>query len=146
MKKLVLVAALGVAALTTSMSAMAATATANFNVVINLTPSCVVTAPTADITLAYTSFQAGAATGSTTATIKCTTSLPYTVALDTIPTAANTGILHTEALSGAGATGPGTGAAQIVTITATAAAAQGGSCAVTAGCSDILARVLTVSY
>ena len=73
-----------------SVNAQAATATGNFNVNITLTSKCEINSTAAatgavisDIALAYTSFQTTAATGSTNFNVRCTTSLPYALALDT---------------------------------------------------------------
>lgn len=71
-----------------SVNAQAATATGNFNVSITLTSKCEINSTAAstgavvsDIALAYTSFQTTAATGSTSFNVRCTNSLPYTLAL-----------------------------------------------------------------
>ncbi len=72
-----------------SVNAQAATATGNFNVNIALTSKCEINSTAAatgavitDIDLTYTSFQTTAATGSTGFNVRCTNSLPYTLALD----------------------------------------------------------------
>lgn len=72
-----------------SVNAQAATATGNFNVNVTLTSKCEINGTAAatgavitDIALAYTSFQTSAATGSTSFNVRCTNSLPYTLALD----------------------------------------------------------------
>ena len=76
MKQHILATALGLFALV-GISAQAATATGNFDVTINLTSACKVsTAPTAAFT--YTSFQATAATFSSSFNIMCTKTLPIT--------------------------------------------------------------------
>ncbi|MCW5651681.1 MAG: hypothetical protein KIS62_18190 [Ramlibacter sp.] len=146
MKKLVLVAALGLAAV--GMSAQAATATGNFDVTINLTSACEIqTSPTAAFT--YTSFQSTAATFSSSFNVRCTNTLPITsITLDsTSVTDDATNLAYTLALSGVPAAG--TGAAQSVSITGSMAANQSGTCA-TATCTNAAAtnkqRTLTITY
>ncbi len=146
MKKLALAALLGFAAV--GMSAQAATATGNFDVTINLTSACeIASSPTAAFT--YTSFQATAATFSSSFNVRCTNTLPITsIALDsTSVTDAATNLAYTLALSGAPTVG--TGANQSVTITGSMAANQAGTCA-TATCTNSASankqRTLTITY
>src|SRR5205823_4757205 len=65
-------------------AAQAATAgPASFNVTVNLTSACQITAGPADVAFTYTSFQGGAATATGGGfSVKCTNTLPYTMALD----------------------------------------------------------------
>ncbi|MBX3589204.1 MAG: spore coat protein U domain-containing protein [Ramlibacter sp.] len=146
MKKLALVAALGLAAI--GMSAQAATATGNFDVTINLTSACeIASSPTA--AFSYTSFQSTAATFSSSFNIRCTNTLPITsITLDsTSVTDAATNLAYTLALSGVPASG--TGASQSVSITGSMAANQAGTCA-TATCTNAASankqRTLTITY
>lgn len=149
MKKLLSTAALSMLALSGLLSgpAQAATATANFNVLINLTSACQLSTPT-DLSFNYTSFQAAAASGTTTFNVKCTNTLPYALSLDLASvTDAATNLAYTLALSGA--TAAGTGADQLITVTGTMALGQGGTCA-TATCNNSSSankqRTLTVTY
>lgn len=125
-----------------TMGANAAAATGSFDVIINLTPTCSVSSGSA-VTLAYTSFQTGAATGSSSLNIKCTNTLPYTAALSGTTTIAGIAFTVTPA-----ATLPtaGTGANQAVTLNVSAAADQSGTCAVAAGCTGTETQTLTVTY
>ncbi len=128
-------------------SAANATSTApqGFNVKVNLTSDCTVSA-IADVQFAYTSFQA-AAQASTGGgfTVTCTNTLPYTMALSA---ASGTviGLNYTLALSAAG--GTGNGLAQAYTINGNMAAGQSGNCATAGGaCSGTdNTKTLTVSY
>lgn len=146
MKKLALVVALGLTAV--GMSANAATATGQFDVTINLTSACeIASSPTAAFT--YTSFQATAATFSSSFNVRCTNTLPITsITLDsTSVTDAATNLAYTLALGAAPAAG--TGANQSVTITGSMAANQAGTCA-TATCTNAASankqRTLTITY
>ena len=73
-------------------SAMAATASGQFNVGVTLTPKCEVfsgagatgtlTTAISNLNLAYTSFQTTATTGTTSFQVRCTNSQSYSMALD----------------------------------------------------------------
>ena len=147
MKQLILASALGTAALM-GISAQAATATGNFDVTINLTSACKVsTAPTAAFT--YTSFQATAATFSSSFNIMCTKTLPISsIALDSSERDRRRDRpgLHVDHGRGPAA---GTGVAQSVTLTGSMAANQAGKCA-TATCANTAAtnkqRTITITY
>src|SRR6185295_6441997 len=79
--KRILTATAIAAALTAGNAQAAGQATSGFNVTINLTSACTVTAPT-DVVFAYTSLQSGASAATGGAfSVSCTTSLPYTLAL-----------------------------------------------------------------
>ena len=123
-------------------AAQAATATGNFNVTVNLTSMCEVVSA-ADVAFTYTSFQGTAATGTGGGvSIRCTNTLPFTVALDsTSGTVA--GLNYTLGLSAA--SGTGNGAAQSFTVSGSMASGQGGTCA-SSSCAGTDARVLTVTY
>ena len=89
MKKIALIAAMA-AALASSFSAQAATASGTFNVVLNLTSKCEIngtTTPTgaviSDLTMNYTSFQTTDETASTSFAVRCTDGLSYSMALNT---------------------------------------------------------------
>jgi hypothetical protein len=150
MKKLILVIALGLAAIAT-LPAQAATATGQFDVTINLTSACKYV-KTSDVVFNYTSFQV-AAQAQTTAggfTIQCTKTLPYTLALDsTSVTDDAVDLAYTLALSAAG--GTGNGATQAYSVTGSMIAGQAGKCATAGGaCSNTAAtnktRTLTITY
>src|SRR5687767_9856128 len=88
MKKIILVIALGLAAIAT-LPAYAATAAGTFNVVINLTSKCEINSTNAatgavinNVVFNYTAFQTTAATSTGGGfNVRCTNSLPYTLAL-----------------------------------------------------------------
>lgn len=151
MNKLLLIAALGFAAMATA-PAQAATQTGNFDVNITLTSACVYT-KTADVVFNYTSFQVAAAAQTTAGafTVKCTNTLPYTMALDSAGsyTDAATNLAYTLSLSAAG--GTGNGSAQAYTVNGSIAGNQGGTCATAGGvCTNAASankqRTLTISY
>lgn len=151
MKKLTLIAALSLAVLA-SATAHAATATGNFDVNITLTSACVY-AKTSDVDFAYTSFQVAAQAQTTSGgfTVKCTNTLPYTLALDAAGsyTDAATNLAYTLSLSSTGATG--NGAAQAYSVTGSIAGGQGGDCATAGGvCTNSGSankqRTLTITY
>lgn len=146
MKKLALIAALGLSSL--ALSSHAATATGTFDVTINLTSACQITsAPTAAFT--YTSFQAAAATFASSFNVKCTNTLPITsVTLDSLSVTDDaTNLAYTLALGTV--PGAGTGVDQSIAITGSMAASQAGTCA-TATCTNGAAtnkqRTLTITY
>ena len=126
--------------------AQAATTTpTGFNVTVNLTSGCEVTAGPTDVAFTYTSFQAGAATSTGGAfSVRCTNTLPYTMALDST-TGTVIGLNYTLALSAAGGTGAGLTAASY-TVNGSMASGQSGDCATTAVCTGTQARTLTITY
>ena len=151
MKTLALATAL---ALTTMITAptQAATATGNFDVAITLTSACVY-AKTSDVAFDYTSFQSTAATQTTSGgfTVRCTNTLPYTMALDAAGSYTDqaTQLAYTLALSAAG--GTGNGSAQAYSVTGSIAGNQGGDCATLGGvCTNAAStnkqRTLTITY
>lgn len=160
MKKLALVTALALTALLIA-PAHAATATGNFNVNITLTSQCQInsTNPTGvatitDLALAYTSFQAAATTGNTSFNVRCTNTLPFSLALDSASvTDGTTGLDYTLALSTTSASiataiptlagQNGTGANVQYFVQANIASGQAGTS--TAGTSNKL-RTLTITY
>ncbi|MCZ8255132.1 MAG: spore coat protein U domain-containing protein [Polaromonas sp.] len=151
MNKLLLIAALGFAAMAT-VPAQAATQTGNFDVNITLTSACIYT-KTSDVVFNYTSFQTAAAAQTTAGafTVKCTNTLPYTLALDSAGsyTDAATNLAYTLTLSSSSATG--NGSAQSYTVNGSIAGNQGGTCATAGGvCTNTGSankqRTLTISY
>lgn len=148
MKKALLATALGTAALLSSLSAQAATATGNFNVVINLTPTCLLVVPTGAVTLNYMSFQGTAVTGSKPFTLQCTSGLAYGIALSPPFTAPVTGLTVIETLSTAALVGSGN--VENLSVGYSIAASQSGTCTnaqTTANpCTDTVPRTITVTY
>lgn len=151
MKKLALVTALALTAMITA-PAQAATSTGTFDVAITLTSACIY-AKTSDVAFTYTSFQAGAQAQTTSGgfTVRCTNTLPYTMALDALGSYTDqaTNLAYTLALSAAGATGIGT--AQTFAVTGSIAGGQGGNCSTAGGvCTNALStnklRTLTITY
>jgi spore coat protein U-like protein len=150
MKKLILVIALGFAAIA-ALPVQAATATGQFDVTINLTSACKYV-KTSDVAFDYTSFQTGAQAHTTAGgfTIQCTKDLAYTLALDsTSVTDQAVDLAYTLALSAAG--GTGTGATQAYSVTGSMIAGQAGKCAAVGGaCSNSTStnktRTLTITY
>jgi spore coat protein U-like protein len=115
----------------------------NFNVTVNLTASCSMTAP-ADVAFTYTSFGGAATSTGGGFTVTCTNSLPYTLALDAT-SGTVIGLNYTLALAPGGT---GNGAAQSYTIAGNMVAGQSGTCAapVAGVCSGSQVRTLTVTY
>lgn len=154
MKKL-LITLLSLLGLTFTITGHAATAAGNFNVALTLNSKCEINSTNAatgalitDLALTYTSFQTTAATGSTSFNVRCTNTLPYTLALD------NTSVLDnaldlTYTLSLSAASGTGTGADQPITVNGSISSGQAGTCA-TASCTNATAtnkqRTLTITY
>jgi spore coat protein U-like protein len=116
--------------------------TASFGVTVITSNSCQISVPPADVSFNYTALQAGPALASATYGVRCTTALPYSMALD-----ATSGTLLglTYNLSLSPASSAGTGATQTHTINGSIAGGQAGVCA-TAVCSGSQTRTLTVSW
>lgn len=150
MKKILSIAALSMLSLSSLFTApaqAAGTANGNFNVNLTLTSACQINTPT-DLAMSYTALQGTAATGTSTINVKCTNTLPYTLALDSTSVLdAATNLTYTLALSGA--TAAGTGANQVITVTGNIASGQSGTCAL-ASCTNAASgnknRILTVTY
>lgn len=153
MKKFTLLAAmLFSAASLIALPAGAATTTGNFDVNITLTSACQYT-KTSDVFFTYTSFQTTAAAQTTAGgfTVRCTNTLPYTLALDAAGSYTDqaTNLAYTLALSAPG--GTGNGAAQAYAVTGSIAANQGGTCTTAGGicvntASTNKQRTLTITY
>jgi spore coat protein U-like protein len=110
-----------------SVPAQAATTTGTFNVDISLTSACeITTVPTVAFT--YTSFQVGAAAAAVGAgSVRCTNTLPYSVALSPVSaTDTTTNLAYTLTLGTAGGTGNGAG--QAINVSGTMAGGQAGTC------------------
>ena len=115
----------------------------NFNVTVNLTSSCSLTAAPTDVAFTYTSFQGAPAVATpSTFKVKCTNLRPYTMALDA---AGGTviGLAYTLALPTAASTG--TGIDQTFSITGNMVAGQSGNCA-GVSCAGTDVRTLTITY
>lgn len=112
------------------------------SVAISNIPTCAFSTPPGTVAFTYTAFSPVAATASTTFAALCSTSLPYTMALDT-----NAGVLaglgYTLSLSSTAASG--TGVAQTYNINGTMPARQAGTCG--AGtCTATNRHNVTISY
>jgi len=114
----------------------------NFNVTVNLTSSCSLTAAPTDVAFTYTSFGGAATATPSNFTVKCTNLRPYTLALDAT-SGTVIGLNYTIALSSAAATG--TGVDQAFQITGNMVAGQSGNCA-GASCTGTDVRTLTITY
>jgi spore coat protein U-like protein len=116
--------------------------TTPFTVSVITTNSCQLYTPPGDISLSYTSFQVSAAAANTSFGVRCTTALPYTMALDAT-SGTIVGLTYTLALSQTSATG--NGVIQNYSVNGSIAGGQAGTCA-TASCSGSQTRTLTVTY
>jgi spore coat protein U domain-containing protein, fimbrial subunit CupE1/2/3/6 len=159
--KRILTATAVAAALAAGNAQAAGQATSGFNVTINLTSACTVTAPT-DVVFAYTSLQAGASSATGGAfSVSCTTSLPYTLALQagttppfnsvatTIPSITDNVVQLTYSLGLSGTSGVGSGVAQNFNVTGNMNGNQAGTCA-SATCDNLTStnrrQTLIVNY
>jgi spore coat protein U-like protein len=150
--KNVLIAALLGLGLAAHGSAFAADRTQNFNVLVSLTPACVLNA-VSNITFNYTGMQVSAATGSGgTFSIQCTTNLPYSFSLDAdaggVPgTYQDSSTLLNYTLTTPSA-GTGNSSVQPLSLTATMPANQAGSCPMGSACTNGAGttRTLTITY
>lgn len=95
-----------------------------------------------DINFTYTSFSAAAQTGASNFAMRCTNTVPYTLALDT-GSGVVAGLNYTLALSATSATGSGVAQARVVN--ANMPANQAGTCNA-ASCTAQQAHTITVSY
>jgi len=117
-------------------------ATATFPVTIHVRSTCAITTSPGTVTFNYTSY-GPAINPTTTIGLTCTSSLPYTVALDAPTTGTLLGLNYSLALSLASDTGSGTEKSH--TITGTMAAGQAGTCNVGV-CSATQSHTLTITY
>lgn len=107
MKNVILVSALLLAGLVTAPVQAAGSAAGNFNVNVTLTSKCEINSTNAatgavigDLALAYTSFQTTNSSASTSFNVRCTNTLPFSLALDSASvTDGVTGLAYTLALS-----------------------------------------------
>jgi spore coat protein U-like protein len=115
---------------------------ANMSVQITNIPGCTFSTPPGAISFTYSAFSATAKTASTTFGALCSTSLAYTMSLDSTAGVV-AGLRYTLALSGA--SGTGTGATQTYTINGTMDAGQAGTCT-SSTCTASRTHTLTISY
>jgi hypothetical protein len=144
MKKILMTLAAGTAMIALMPAAEAATAgPQSFNVTVNLASVCSITAGPADVAFTYASFQGAPATATGGGfSVRCTNTLPYTMALDAT-SGTVIGLNYTLALSAAG--GTGNGAAQSYTVNGSMVASQSGDCA-SATCAGSAVRTLIITY
>jgi hypothetical protein len=119
-----------------------------FSVTATLASKCEVTAAPTNVAFSYTSFQTGAATSTGGAfSVRCTTNLPYTIALSTTSgTVPGVSLAYTLALSAASGVGAGLTTTPY-TINGTMAANQSGICNTSATtCTGTDTQTVTVSY
>lgn len=116
--------------------------TGTFNVNVITTNSCQITTAPGNMSFVYTSFQAATVNASTTFDARCTTGLPYTMALD-VTSGTLLGLNYLLSLPVASATG--NGIVRTFTINGSIAGAQAGTCAA-ATCAGSQTRTLTISY
>lgn len=117
--------------------------TSTFGVTVLTTNTCQISVPPGDVNFTYTSFQLAAAVASTTYGVRCTTDLPYTMALDAT-SGTLLGLSYSLAIAPS-SSGTGTGATQTYTINGTIPAGQAGTCA-SAVCNGSQTRTLTLSW
>ena len=115
---------------------------ATFPVAIHVRSTCAITTSPGTVIFNYTSY-GPAINPTTTIGLTCTSSLPYTVALDSPTTGTPLGLNYSLALSPA--SNVGSGLQKFHTITGTMAAGQAGTCAVGA-CSASQTHTLTITY
>jgi spore coat protein U-like protein len=107
------------------------------------TNTCQISVPPGNVSFTYTSFQPGPALASTSYGVRCTTALPYTMALDAT-SGTMIGLTYNLSLAPA-SSGTGTGATQTYNINGSIAGGQAGTCG-TAVCNGSQTRTLTLSW
>lgn len=117
--------------------------TATFGVTVLTTNTCQLSMPPGDVSFTYTSFQASTAAASTSYGVRCTTALPYTMALDAT-SGTLLGLTYTLSLAPS-SSGTGTGATQTYSINGSIAPNQSGICS-TGVCTGSQTRTLTLSW
>lgn len=113
-----------------------------FSVQISNVPACQFTSPPGTMAFTYAAFSTTAATASTTFGTRCSTTLPYTMALDATSGVVS-GLRYTLTLSGT--SGTGNGAIQSYSISGSMPAGQAGTCT-GATCNESVVRSLTITY
>jgi len=112
------------------------------NVTVRTDNWCQIQVTPGPVAFTYTSFQVGAAAASSGYGIRCTTALPYTMALDAT-SGSLLGLTYNLALSNASSVG--TGLTQNFSINGTIAGGQAGTCA-SASCTGNQTRTLLLSW
>jgi len=116
---------------------------------VTIDPRCVFTLLAGTLTMSYTSFQAGAATGSRPFSVRCTNGTGYELDLDAV-NGTLLGLDYAVGLNTVGTQGldnlSGTGNAQSYTFRGSIAPSQAGTCANAAGCTGTDPRTITVAY
>jgi len=131
-------------------AAQAATVTDAFDVIVNLTPACRISAAPGDITVNYTAFTVAASTGTTNFTVQCSAGLLYSVTMpisgpNNVTT--NLGLSNSVAITAGGDTNvPGTVAGNVHTITATVGGNEAGTCTGPGVCTATNTYTLTITY
>lgn len=117
-------------------------ASSTFQVQVSNVPACQIALPPGTVAFTYTAFSPVAAAAATTFSARCSTTLPYVMALNS-----NFGVVSglNYALSLSAASGTGNGALQNYSINGVMAAGQAGDCA-TANCSASTTHTLTITY
>jgi spore coat protein U-like protein len=116
--------------------------TTTFGVSVITTNSCQISVPPGNVNITYTALQASSATGSTSFGVRCTTGVPYTMALDAT-SGTLLGLTYTLALSAS--SGSGNGATQTYNVNGSIAANQAGTCS-TGVCTGSQTRTLTLTW
>ncbi|HET7362901.1 MAG TPA: spore coat protein U domain-containing protein [Burkholderiales bacterium] len=116
--------------------------TTTFGVTVLTTNTCQLSVAPGNINFTYTSFQASAAAASSSFGVRCTTALPYTMALDAT-SGTLLGLTYTLALSAS--SGTGSGATQTYNINGSIAGNQSGTCG-TGVCTGSQTRTLTLTW
>ena len=114
-----------------------------FTVNVVTTNSCQISVPPGNVSFTYTSFQAAPATANTSYGVRCTTALPYTMALDAT-SGTLLGLTYNLSLAPA-SSGTGTGATQTYSVNGSIAGGHAGTCG-TAVCNGSQTRTLTLSW
>ena len=146
------------------MNANAATAVGNFNVAVSLQSQCQINtinpagaATITDIAIAYTSFQTTVTNANTTFNVRCTNTLPFSLALDS-GTGAASGINYLLSLGTSATTNivtavpsllsqAGTGVDVAYFVSATAAAGQAGTLTTSTAPTAVNSpRTVTITY
>jgi spore coat protein U-like protein len=115
---------------------------ATFAVSASTIAQCEISTPPGTVSFAYTSFQSTPAAASAPYAVRCTSGVPYTMALDA-PGGTLLGLAYTLSLSAASATG--NGSAQAYSVNGSIAPNQAGACA-GAACTASEPRTLTITY
>ncbi|MBX3656819.1 MAG: spore coat protein U domain-containing protein [Ramlibacter sp.] len=123
-------------------NAGALTSPASLNYTVGVSNQCVFSSFPTNMVFSYTSFSATPQVASQSFNLRCSNSLPWSLAVSPASTTL-LGLGYTLGLSPA--SGTGTGADESITITGTLPAGQAGTCAA-ATCSGSQAHVITITY